>query len=127
VCTFDTAPLRENLITEALRYGTRCQGISQLYLHIRAFISKRHTVLSPPIDGLHNTINHATLILPLFSHTRSLFVILNLTLSKFPTYVLTSVTELNTVVCKKWTTDAELGFFRVRIAVGLGRNVVVPV
>jgi len=32
------APLTEKLTSEALRYGTRCQGILQFYLHTHALI-----------------------------------------------------------------------------------------
>jgi len=32
--------MRKSLIAEALRYGMHCQGISQFYLHMHAFIDK---------------------------------------------------------------------------------------
>jgi len=50
VWILDTAPFREaNLVTEALRYGTLCGGITQFYLHTHAFIHKRSEA------GLHFT------------------------------------------------------------------------
>jgi len=38
----DTALFRKNPPPEALRYGTRCQGISQFYLHTHEFIRERY-------------------------------------------------------------------------------------
>jgi len=40
--TLDIAPHREYLTSEALGCGARCQGISQFYLHIHAFICEQN-------------------------------------------------------------------------------------
>jgi len=54
--TLDIAPLHENLAPEAPRYGTRCQGISQFYLHTHAFIREQymnHAFAFPADAGPH--------------------------------------------------------------------------
>jgi len=46
--TQDFVPLHEvNVITEMLRYGTRCQGISQFYLYV--FIHERNEACQPKL------------------------------------------------------------------------------
>ena len=47
VHTLNIAPLREIITSEALRYGTCYQGISQFYLHTNTFIRNRNEPYLP--------------------------------------------------------------------------------
>jgi len=51
--TYYSASLWGNLITEALRYGTRCLGITQFYLHTQAFIHEWTAFAFPAEAGPH--------------------------------------------------------------------------